>query len=57
MKDIQGLRRQHKKGTVLNAMYKEIGNGIYGNVCRGMSNKKVFDSLSKQTQTVTATNL
>lgn len=57
LKNIQTLRREYKKGTVLNAMYKEIGNGIYGNVCRGMSNKKVFDSLTKTMQTTTATNL
>lgn len=40
LKNIQHLRREHKKGTILNAMYKEIGNGIYGNVCRVWVTKK-----------------
>jgi hypothetical protein len=56
-KDIQAKRREFPKGHFLNAMYKEIGNGIYGNVCRGMSNKKVFDSLSNTSVSVTATQL
>jgi len=38
-------------------MYKEIGNGIYGNVCRGISNKQNFDSITKQSVRVKATTL
>jgi hypothetical protein len=38
--DIQGLRRQYPKGHILNLLYKEMGNSIYGNVVRGISNKK-----------------
>ena len=56
-KEIQRKRKEYPKGHFLNAMYKEIGNGIYGNVCRGISNKKVFDSLSKNTVSVKATSL
>lgn len=56
-KEIQARRKQYPKGHFLNTMYKEIGNGIYGNVCRGISNKKVFDSLSKNSVSVTATSL
>lgn len=57
LKDIQAFRRTHPKGTLLNLMYKEIGNGIYGNVCRGISNKMNYDSLTKKSFRVTATNL
>lgn len=57
IKDVQSKRREHPKGTVLNMLYKEMGNGIYGNVVRGMSNKKNFDSLTKQNIRVTATEL
>jgi hypothetical protein len=34
-KDIQASRRNFPKGHLNNMLYKEIGNGIYGNVCRG----------------------
>ena len=57
IKNIQKLRREYPKGHIKNAMYKEIGNGIYGNVCRGISNKMNFDSLTKKSFRVTATNL
>jgi len=57
IKNIQKMRREYPKGHVKNAMYKEIGNGIYGNVCRGISNKMNFDSLTKKSFRVTATNL
>jgi len=55
--DIQEKRRRYKKGTVENALYKEMGNSIYGNVVRGMSNKKSFDSLTGKMFRVTATEL
>lgn len=38
-------------------LYKEKGNGIYGHFCRVISNKMNFDSLTKKTFRVTATNL
>jgi len=41
-------------------LYKEIVNGIYGNVCRGISNKTnkmSYDSLTKKTFRVGGTNL
>jgi hypothetical protein len=41
LKDIQGFIREYPKSKFNNRMYKEIGNGIYGNVCRGMSNKRI----------------
>lgn len=41
---IQEKRREHPKGHILNLLYKEMGNSIYGNVVRGISNKKRFDT-------------
>lgn len=38
-------------------LYKEIRNGIYGNVCRGISNKMSYDSLTKKTFRVGGTIL
>jgi len=55
--DIQGKRRIHPKGTVDNALYKEMGNSIYGNIVRGMSDKKTFDNLSGEYIRVEATDL
>lgn len=42
IKNIKSLRREHTKGTVKNLLYTEKGNSIYGNVVRGISNKRVF---------------
>lgn len=36
IKEIQGKRKEYPKGHVLNLLYKEMGNSIYGNVVRGM---------------------
>lgn len=44
IKEIQAKRREYEKGHILNLLYKEMGNSIYGNVVRGMSNKKSFDT-------------
>jgi hypothetical protein len=57
IKDIQAKRREYSKGTIDNLFYKEMGNSIYGNVVRGMSNKKSYDSLTGKTFRVTATDL
>jgi hypothetical protein len=57
IKDIQAKRREFPKGTVNNMLYKEMGNSIYGNVVRGMSNKKSFDSITRQNVKITATEL
>jgi hypothetical protein len=56
-KNIQGKRREFPKGTINNLLYKEMGNSIYGNVVRGMSDKKSFDSLTKKMFRVKATEL
>jgi hypothetical protein len=55
--EIQKSRREYPKGTINNLLYKEMGNSIYGNVVRGMSNKKSFDSLTGQYIKMTATEL
>jgi len=46
IKEIQRLRKETPKGTIMNLLYKEMGNSIYGNVVKGMSNKKNFDTLT-----------
>lgn len=51
------IRRGFPKGTINNLLYKEMGNSIYGNVVRGISNKKEFDSLTGNTTRVTGTEL
>jgi hypothetical protein len=45
--EVQEQRREHAKGTLSNLMYKELGNGIYGSVVRGIGNKMKFDIKSK----------
>lgn len=57
IKDLQKLRREYPKGSINNLLYKEMGNSIYGNVVRGMSNKMSFDSLTGKTFRVTGTSL
>lgn len=57
IKDIQAKRREYPKGSVLNLLYKEMGNSIYGNVVRGMSNKKSFDTQSGKMLRVGATEI
>lgn len=43
IKEIQRLRSQHPKGSILNALYKELGNSQYGLTARGISANKKFD--------------
>lgn len=57
IKDIQIKRREYPKGHFMNALYKELGNGIYGNVVRGISNKKSFDTKSGKMFRVSGTEL
>lgn len=57
IKDIQEKRREYPKGHILNLLYKEMGNSIYGNLVRGMSNKRSFDPKSGRTIRMTATEL
>lgn len=57
IKEIQRLRRENPKGSIMNLLYKEMGNSIYGNVVRGMSNKKSFDTLTGKFMRMKATEL
>lgn len=57
MKEVQAKRREHPKGHVLNALYKELGNSIYGNLVRGMSNKMSFDTTTGKMFRIRATEL
>lgn len=43
IKELHFLRSQHPKGSILNALYKELGNSQYGMTARGISSKKRFD--------------
>ena len=44
IKEIQENRSLHKKGTINNALWKEVGNSLYGLCVRGMNEKMKFDS-------------
>jgi hypothetical protein len=57
IKDLQAMRREHPKGSINNLLYKEMGNSIYGNIVRGMSNKKSFYVLSGKHIRVSASEL
>jgi hypothetical protein len=57
LKELQNLRKQHPKGTFRNLLYKDLGNSIYGNVVRGVSNKKAFDALTGKMFRVKGTDL
>jgi hypothetical protein len=57
IKEVQGMRVKYPKGSFRNLLYKEIGNSIYGNVVRGMSNKKSFDTLTGKMFRVKGTEL
>lgn len=43
IEELQAKRRESPKGTIGNAMYKDMANSIYGAVVRGMSDKRKFD--------------
>jgi hypothetical protein len=47
--ELQSERRKHKKGTIANLLYKEMGNCLYGSVTRGMNHKMRFDIKSNKT--------
>jgi hypothetical protein len=57
IKEVQSNRQKHPKGHFMNFLYKELGNSIYGNVVRGMSNKKCFDPKTGKMNRVTATEI
>lgn len=46
IEEIQLLRSKYPKGTISNALWKEIGNSMYGLVVRGINEKLKFDARS-----------
>jgi hypothetical protein len=57
IKTLQTKRREFVKGHIMNSLYKELANSIYGNVVRGMSNKQTFDTLTGKMFRMTGTQL
>lgn len=55
--ELQRKRKEHPKGHILNAMYKELGNSIYGNIVRGMGNKQTFNTKTCEMNRVNGTEL
>ena len=57
IKSLQMKRREYPKGHIMNSLYKEMANSIYGNVVRGISNKLSFDTKTGQMFRMTGTQL
>lgn len=57
IKELQQKRRLYPKKSLYNKLYKEMANSIYGNVVRGISNKRVFDIKSNGMVNLTANEL
>ena len=55
--DLQSKRREYPKGHIMNALYKEMANSIYGNVVRGISNKKTLDLKTGDMLRISGTDL
>lgn len=55
--DLQAIRRQHEKGTILNALNKDILNSIYGLTVRGINDKRKYDIKSGKTFRVIGNDL
>jgi len=54
---VQTKRREFEKGHIMNLLYKEMGNSMYGNLVRGMANKKSFDTKTGKMFRISATEL
>ena len=57
IKNLLTKRREFPKGHIMNSLYKDLANSIYGNVVRGMSNKLNFDTQSNKMLRMSATQL
>lgn len=57
MEVLQAERRKHPKGSLLNVLYKLFGNGGYGILCRGFSDKRSFDIESGSTKRMPANDI
>jgi hypothetical protein len=54
---LQLKRSEYPKGHIMNSLYKDLANSIYGNVVRGMSNKLSYDTKTGQMFRMTGTQL
>jgi hypothetical protein len=43
IKELQAKRRDCEKGTIGNALFKDMANSIYGSIVRGMADKRKYD--------------
>lgn len=57
IKELQKKRSMYAKKSLYNLLYKEMANSIYGNVVRGISNKRVFDIKTNSMVNLTANEL
>jgi len=57
IKEIQELRSKYPKGTINNALWKEIGNSLYGLVVRGINEKMKFDARTSEMKRMEGNNL
>jgi hypothetical protein len=55
--EVQSLRKEYPKGDIMNLLYKEMGNSIYGNVVRGIANKRKFDIKTGRNLRIDSTEL
>ena len=44
IKDLMVRREQHPKGSLQNALYKLLGNGLFGKTCQGLAGNTAFDT-------------
>ncbi|MDU8943485.1 DNA polymerase [Ovoidimarina sediminis] len=49
-KMVRSKRKDHKKGSIFERAWKEIGNSLYGKVAQGLQEKRVFDSRSNDSK-------
>lgn len=57
MLTLQRERRKHPKGSLLNVLYKLLGNGGYGILCRGFSDQRSFDIETGSTKRMPANDI
>jgi hypothetical protein len=43
-------RKEHKKGSIYERTWKEIGNSVYGKLAQGLREKRIYDSRTNSSQ-------
>jgi len=43
LSELNNRRRQHPDGSFENALYKQLGNSLYGKTCQGIKGKKAYN--------------